>query len=54
MYTWAYERDVGAWGANLSDRIFRFVGVSVIFQTLISPLTYWLYAKFIRDRKSVV
>lgn len=49
MYTWAYEREVGGWGTNFSDRLLRFVGVSVIFQALISPLTYWLYSKFIRD-----
>lgn len=48
MYTWAYEREVGGWGTNLSDRLLRFVGVSVIFQALISPVTYWLYSKFVR------
>lgn len=47
LYTWAYEREVGSWGLNLSDRLLRFVGMSVIFHTVAAPATYELYRKYV-------
>jgi hypothetical protein len=49
MYVWGFERTVGGrWGIQLADRIPRFFGYSAIFQALLSPATYWLYANYIR------
>jgi hypothetical protein len=49
LYTWAFERLAGAWGARLSDRILRFVEVSAIAHALMAPLTYWLWVDFVRS-----
>lgn len=34
LYIWAFEREAGRWGIGLSDRIFRFVAASAVFQLL--------------------
>lgn len=34
LYTWAFEREVGKWGVGATDRVFRFIGASVLFQLL--------------------
>lgn len=46
LYTWAYEREDGAWEVALSDRVARFVGVSAAFSVLTAPLVYWLYCRY--------
>lgn len=48
LYTWAFEREAGAWGIRLADRALRFVGTSAIFHTLFAPLTYRLWLEFFR------
>jgi Family of unknown function (DUF6338) len=48
LYIWGFESQAGLWGIQLSDRIFRFVGYSALFQAILSPLTYWLYANYLR------
>jgi Family of unknown function (DUF6338) len=49
LYVWAFERQAGAWGARLTDRVLRFVEVSAILHALFAPLTYWLWITFIRS-----
>lgn len=44
LYVWSFERRAGRWGIGLSDRIFRFIGVSAIFHTLLAPATYWFWS----------
>jgi hypothetical protein len=40
LYTWAFEREQGHWGIGLSDRLLRFIGVSVVFQLLFAAPLY--------------
>ncbi len=47
LYTWAFERQAGAWGINTSDRVLRFVGSSALLQVLAAPLTYQFYRLFV-------
>lgn len=49
LYVWGFERQVGNWGIGLSDRLFRFFGTSALFHVLIAPLTYWLWATYVRS-----
>ena len=49
LYVWAFERQAGAWGARLTDRVLRFVEVPAILHALFAPLTYWLWITFIRS-----
>lgn len=46
LYTWAYEREDGAWEVALGDRLARFSGVSAMFSVLTAPLIYWLYSQY--------
>jgi hypothetical protein len=48
LYVWGFERQVGNWGVGLSDWLYRFFGTSALFHALIAPITYWLWATFIR------
>lgn len=41
LYTWSFERLAGRWGAAFSDRVFRFVGASAIFQAAAAPASFW-------------
>ena len=43
MYTWAFERQVAAYGANLADRVLRFVALSVLFHLALGWVEYWLF-----------
>jgi hypothetical protein len=49
LYTWAYERQAGAWGVGLSDRLVRFLGASAIFHALTASVTYELYRYFVHS-----
>ncbi len=49
LYVWAFERQAGAWGIRLADRLFRFVGFSAVMHPLLAPLTYWLWVRFVRS-----
>lgn len=49
LYVWGFERQVGNWGIGLSDRLFRFFGTSALFHVLIAPITYWLWATYVRS-----
>lgn len=48
LYVWGFERQVGNWGIGLSDRLFRFFGTSALLHAVIAPVTYWLWASFIK------
>lgn len=43
MYTWAFERQVTAYGVTLADRVLRFVAISLIFHVLLGWGEYWLF-----------
>lgn len=47
LYTWAYEREDGAWEVAFSDRLARFTGVSAMFSVLSAPVIYWMYRMYI-------
>lgn len=51
LYTWAFERLVGAWGVGLSDRLLRFVGVSAIFHAVFLPVSYWVWTTYMMSRR---
>ena len=48
VYTWSFERIAGRWGIGLSDRLYRFFGLSAFFQAAIAPLTWKVWLKYIR------
>lgn len=59
LYVWSFEREVGPWGVDLADRIYRFIGSSAIFHMLTVPLSFELWRHYIRsghfeDRISVL
>ena len=47
LYVWAFERQAGAWGIRLSDRLLRFMGFSAVLHALLAPVTYRLWSDFI-------
>lgn len=47
LYTWSFEQQAGRWGATGSDRVQRFLGVSVFFLILELPLIYEFYRRFV-------
>ena len=47
LYTWSFERLVGAWGVGFADRVLRFVGASAVFQAAIAPFTVWGWRTYI-------
>ncbi|MDP9327031.1 MAG: DUF6338 family protein [Actinomycetota bacterium] len=49
LYTWGFERIVGSWGAGLSDRLLRFIGVSAGFHVLWAPADLWIWREIIRS-----
>lgn len=48
LYIWGFERVVGPWGVNLSDRVLRFFGVSAVAHVLLLPITFWLWTTYVR------
>lgn len=49
LYVWAFERQAGAWGIRLADRLLRFIGFSALLHALLAPVTYRLWTDFIRS-----
>jgi hypothetical protein len=43
MYTWAFERQVTAYGVTLADRVLRFIAISLIFHVILGWGEYWLF-----------
>ncbi len=48
LYTWAFEREAGAWGTRFTDRALRFVGISAIVHALFAPATYLVWVAWVR------
>jgi hypothetical protein len=46
-YTFALERVGGSFGIKLSDRIFRFLAASAVFQALFAGLEVWAYREWV-------
>ncbi len=49
LYTWAFERQVGQWGATATDRVLRFVAGSAVFHALFAPADYWVWLRFVHS-----
>jgi len=47
-FTWALERQMGAYGVSLADRVLRFVGVSFVFHLVLLPLDFWVLQRVLR------
>lgn len=47
LYTWSFERLVGAWGVGFADRVLRFVGASAVFHAAVAPLTVWAWRTYV-------
>lgn len=47
LYIWAFEREVGQWGVGLSDRVFRFIGVSSLFLALLSYPAHYIWRNYL-------
>lgn len=47
LYTWAFEREAGAWGVGLGDRLLRFFGASAVLSILTLPLLYEAYGRYV-------
>lgn len=43
LYTWAFERQVSAYGVTLADRTLRFLAASVLFDLVLAWPAYGLY-----------
>jgi hypothetical protein len=46
VFTYALERQTGAWGIKFSDRVLRFVVISLVFEVLAIPLSYVLWRQY--------
>lgn len=53
VYTWAFERQVSAYGVTFADRTLRFLAVSVIFHLVLGWPEYGLYRLSIAHRHDV-
>jgi hypothetical protein len=49
-YTFAFEREVGAFGVSFADRAVRFLAASAVFHALFAGATYELYRRLILTR----
>jgi hypothetical protein len=48
LFMWAVERLAGRYGIGFSDRLLRFVGVSVVLHVLAAPATYRIWHDYLR------
>ena len=48
LYTWAFERIAGRWGVGLTDRLYRFIGISAVAHALLAPVTYQVWETYFR------
>jgi hypothetical protein len=39
LFVWSFERIAGGWGIGFSDRLLRFLGVSVLLHVALAPVT---------------
>ncbi len=54
VYTWAYERQNSAYGVTFTDRVLRFIAVSVIFHLVLAWPEYALYRVAVAGREEVL
>jgi hypothetical protein len=52
VYTWSFERIAGRWGVALSDRLYRFIGLSAFYQALIAPITWKIWLDYLKHGAS--
>ena len=50
IYTLAFERQAGDYGATFADRTMRFVAVSVVFHLVAGWPEYWVYRVTLAER----
>jgi hypothetical protein len=50
VYTWAFERQAGAYGVTFTDRVLRFLGISLLFHLLLAWPEYALYRLLVGRR----
>lgn len=48
-YTWAFERQVSAFGVTLADRTLRFISISFVFDALFAWPAYVIYREVVAD-----
>jgi hypothetical protein len=54
VYTWAFEREAGAYGVTFADRTLRFLAASVILHLLLAWPEYVLYRLALRGHGEVL
>lgn len=47
LYIWGVEREDGAWGVGLADRVLRFLGASALWSIVTLPLLYQGYRLYV-------
>lgn len=52
-YTWAFERQAGAFGVSFADRSLRFIGSSVLFHVLLAPAEYAVFRLVFADGRTI-
>lgn len=52
-YTWAFERQAGAFGVSFADRSLRFIGSSVGFHLLLAPGEYAVFRLVFADGRAI-
>jgi hypothetical protein len=52
-YSWAFEREAGAYGAGLADRTLRFLAASVVFHALLAWPEYLLWRVAVAGHRSL-
>jgi hypothetical protein len=46
LFVYALERQTGAWGSKASDRLLRFIVISLVFEIVAIPLSYVLWRQY--------
>lgn len=49
LAAWAFERNAGAWGIALPDRLLRFIGASAVFHAFAAPASYWIWRRYVES-----
>lgn len=49
LFMWSFERLAGRWGIGFSDRLLRFLGISVLLHALVAPATYNIWHDYLRS-----
>jgi hypothetical protein len=46
LFVYALERQTGAWGSKASDRLLRFIVISLVFEIVAIPISYGLWRTY--------